>query len=49
MAVPDEVNATPAAEAKAEELGVDLTQVEGTGADGKIIVSDVEAAAEPSE
>lgn len=38
--------ATPAAEAKAEELGVDLSQVEGTGADGKIVVGDVEAAAE---
>jgi len=37
--------ATPAAEAKAEELGVDLSTVEGTGADGKIVVGDVEAAA----
>lgn len=37
--------ATPAAEAKAEELGVDLNEVEGTGADGKIVVGDVEAAA----
>lgn len=41
--------ATPAAEAKAEELGVDLSQVEGTGADGKIVVGDVEAAAASSE
>lgn len=41
--------ATPAAEVKAEELGVDLSQVEGTGADGKIVVGDVEAAAASSE
>lgn len=38
--------ATPAAEAHAEELGVDLSTVEGTGADGKILKSDVAAAAE---
>lgn len=37
--------ATPAAEAKAQELGVDLAAVEGTGADGKITVGDVENAA----
>ena len=35
------VEATDAARRKAEELGVDLTQVEGTGADGKITVEDV--------
>jgi len=42
---PDAPAATDAAVAKAEELGVDLSTVEGTGADGKIIVGDVEAAA----
>jgi len=41
-----EVDATPAAEAKAEELGVDLASVEGSGAEGRVTVSDVEAAAE---
>lgn len=40
-----EVSATPAAIAKAEELGVDISTVEGTGADGKVVVSDVEDAA----
>jgi pyruvate/2-oxoglutarate dehydrogenase complex dihydrolipoamide acyltransferase (E2) component len=38
--------ATPAAVAHAEETGVDLTQVEGSGADGKITKADVAAAAE---
>ncbi len=36
-----EVEATDAARRKARELGVDLAQVEGTGADGKITVEDV--------
>ena len=36
-----EVSATPAATAAAEEVGVDLTAVEGTGADGKITKADV--------
>lgn len=35
---------TPAAEKKAQELGVDLAQIEGTGADGNVTVEDVEAA-----
>ena len=35
------VEATDAARRKAEELGVDLTQVEGTGADGRITAEDV--------
>jgi pyruvate dehydrogenase E2 component (dihydrolipoyllysine-residue acetyltransferase) len=39
------VEATPAAEAAAEELGVDLTEVEGTGQDDRILVADVQAAA----
>ena len=41
-----EVNATEAAERKAEELGVDITTVEGTGQGGRIIVGDVDNAAE---
>src|SRR5262245_24108395 len=40
-----EVAATPAAIAKAEELGVDISTVEGTGAGGNITVSDVTDAA----
>jgi e3 binding domain len=40
-----EVQATPAAERKAEDLGVDLWQVEGTGSGGRIIVKDVIGAA----
>lgn len=39
-----EVEATPAAEKLADEAGVDLTQVEGTGKDGKVTKPDVEAA-----
>lgn len=42
----EEVQATPAAEEVAEEKGVDLTQVEGSGAEGRILKSDVEEAAE---
>ena len=41
----DEVEATEAAEDAAEELGVDLTKVEGTGQDGRVLKGDVEAAA----
>lgn len=41
----DEAQATEAAERKAEELGVDLADVEGTGAGGRIKVGDVEDAA----
>jgi hypothetical protein len=40
-----EVQATPAAKRKAEELGVDLSQVEGTGAGGRITIKDVQRAA----
>ena len=39
------MQATPAAERKAEDLGVDLSQVEGTGSGGRIIVKDVTGAA----
>ena len=35
------VEATEAARRKAEEMGVDLTEVRGTGADGRITVEDV--------
>jgi pyruvate/2-oxoglutarate dehydrogenase complex dihydrolipoamide acyltransferase (E2) component len=39
-----EHNATDAARKAAEELGVDLDQVEGTGAEGRITVRDVRKA-----
>lgn len=45
----DEVNATDAASRKAEELEVDLSDVEGTGQGGRIIVGDVEKAAPEDE
>lgn len=42
--------ATPAAEEKAVELGVDLGRVEGSGAGEKVTAQDVEAkAAEPAK
>ena len=41
-----EVDATPAAAELAEEKGVDLTDVEGTGKDGRVTKPDVEKAAE---
>lgn len=44
-----EVEATDAARREARELGIDLTKIEGTGADGRIIVSDVLEAAERME
>ena len=44
-----EVGATDAARREAKERGVDLTKVEGTGSDGRIIVSDVVEAAEAME
>jgi len=39
------VQATPAAERRAEELGLDLSRVEGTGSGGRITVKDVQSAA----
>jgi pyruvate/2-oxoglutarate dehydrogenase complex dihydrolipoamide acyltransferase (E2) component len=45
----DSAHATDAAEALAEELGVDLSNVEGSGVTGDILVSDVKAAAEAGE
>jgi large subunit ribosomal protein L20 len=44
-----EVNATDAAERKAEELGVDISTVEGTGQGGRVTVGDVDEAAEGDE
>jgi pyruvate/2-oxoglutarate dehydrogenase complex dihydrolipoamide acyltransferase (E2) component len=44
-----EVDATDAARREARERGVDLTKIEGTGSDGRIIVSDVVEAAEAME
>ncbi len=41
-----EIDATDAARREARERGVDLTKIEGTGADGRIIVTDVVEAAE---
>jgi pyruvate/2-oxoglutarate dehydrogenase complex dihydrolipoamide acyltransferase (E2) component len=44
------VRASPRADQRADELGVDLTTVDGTGPQGAITVEDVEGAAEtPSE
>ncbi len=40
-----EPDATDAARHKAEELGIDLSQVEGTGSGGRILVRDVKEAA----
>lgn len=48
-----EIEATDAARREARELGVDLTQVEGTGSEGRVTVDDVknfaEAAGEAAE
>jgi pyruvate/2-oxoglutarate dehydrogenase complex dihydrolipoamide acyltransferase (E2) component len=41
----DKAQATPAAERKAEDLGVDISQIEGTGSGGRITVKDVTEAA----
>jgi pyruvate/2-oxoglutarate dehydrogenase complex dihydrolipoamide acyltransferase (E2) component len=38
---PAEIRATAAARRKAQELGVDLSEVHGTGANGQITVDDV--------
>ena len=44
-----EVEATDAARREARELGVDLTQIEGTGSDGRITVDDVKNSVEAAE
>lgn len=40
----EQPEATEAAQRRAEELGVDLSDVKGTGSRGRILVTDVEAA-----
>ena len=42
----EEVEATDAAERRADELDVDLSEIEGSGAEGRVLVEDVEEAAE---
>src|SRR3712207_4814156 len=42
----EDVEATDAAERRAEELDVDLESVEGSGAEGRVVIDDVEEAAE---
>jgi pyruvate/2-oxoglutarate dehydrogenase complex dihydrolipoamide acyltransferase (E2) component len=44
-----EIDATDAARREAKERGLDLTEVEGTGSDGRITVDDVKKAAEAAE
>lgn len=44
-----EVDATDAARREARELGIDLTELEGTGTDGRITVDDVKKFAEEAE
>jgi pyruvate/2-oxoglutarate dehydrogenase complex dihydrolipoamide acyltransferase (E2) component len=43
------VDATPAALEHAKSLGVDITQIKGTGKDGKVLASDVDAAVAEKE
>ena len=45
-ATSDSVKATPRAKQRADELGVDLSSVDGTGPQGAVSADDVEAAAE---
>ena len=44
----EKAQATPAAERKAQDLGVELSQIEGTGSGGRITVKDVREAAKQS-
>lgn len=44
---PLEVEATEGARALAEERGIDLSKIQGTGADGRVTKADVEAASAP--
>jgi pyruvate/2-oxoglutarate dehydrogenase complex dihydrolipoamide acyltransferase (E2) component len=44
-----EIDATDAARRQAREQGVDLTEIEGTGTDGRITVDDVRTYAEPKQ
>lgn len=41
--VADEIDATDAARELADEHGIDLAEVEGTGADGRIVIGDIRA------
>ncbi len=41
----DESSATPTAQERAKELGVDLSKVKGSGSGGKVTTEDVEKAA----
>lgn len=43
------IRASPSARRRAEELGVDLSRVRGTGPDGRILRRDIEAAAKAPE
>jgi pyruvate dehydrogenase E2 component (dihydrolipoamide acetyltransferase) len=45
-AAPQQTQATSGASQKAEELGVDLSEVEGTGPNGRITLKDVKGAAD---
>ncbi|MGF1470686.1 MAG: E3 binding domain-containing protein [Rubrobacteraceae bacterium] len=45
----EDPEATEAAERKADELDVELSEVEGTGSEGRILVSDVEEAADSND
>lgn len=40
---PEDIDATPEAVELAEEGGVDITEIQGTGKDGRILVGDVQA------
>jgi pyruvate/2-oxoglutarate dehydrogenase complex dihydrolipoamide acyltransferase (E2) component len=44
-----EVDATDAARRDARELGIDITEIEGTGSDGRVTVDDVKNFAEAAE
>lgn len=44
-----EADATDAAEALAEEHGIDLAEITGTGANGRILLADVQAAVAAKE
>ena len=45
----EEIDVTEPAERRAEELDVDLSEAEGSGSEGRILVSDVEEAADSDD
>lgn len=47
--VEEEIKISKAAQELADELGLDVSTIEGSGAGGGITKADVEAAAEPAE